>query len=576
MDTSANAKKRLEKRRMVMRNRRKRPNIKTHKKLSDMIADKKAGESSSLQTKSGASEVQIREYNDQQQPVKVGELSPALHINVDRIKNRLGNPMDLIIREFEFELEQKVTATLIFLEEMNDTQLLSEFILEPLMNLTPEKQSSPVPINHALHYIKQNALALGRVLDVETEDELLEALLAGLSVLLVEGNTKGLKMGTNGGKMRNIEEPTSEVVIRGPKEAFTESIKTNISLIRRKLRSPDLRIEKFIVGDITRTDLAIVYMDNIVNPLIVKEIKERIEQVKTDGLLETGQLEEFIQDETVTVFPQLMSTERPDVVIGNILEGRVGIIVNGTPFSLIAPTQFIQFFQSSEDYYMRYDISTFLRLLRFSVFIISLIAPSIYIALTTFHQAMIPTTLLFGIAAQREGVPFPAIAEALVMEITFEILREAGIRMPRAVGVAVSIVGALVLGQAAVQAGLVSPAMVIVVGITAVASFAIPSFAVATSARLLRFPLMIISSVFGFYGLTLALIVIVAHLTSLRSFGIPYLSPFAPIQTQDLKDSLFRFPVTHLFKRPEKLAKKNATRTLPYEVKKKREEETTR
>jgi spore germination protein KA len=574
MDRSANDKKRLEKRRMVMRNRRKRPIIKTHKKLSDMIADKKNGESSSFQTKSGSSEV--GESNDQQQQVKEGELSPYLHINVERIKNRLGNPTDLIIREFEFELEQKVTATLVFLEEMNDTQLLSEFILDPLMKLTSEKQSSPVPVEHALHYIKQNALALGRVLDIETEEELLEALLAGLSVLLVEGNTKGLKMGTNGGKMRNIEEPTSEVVIRGPKEAFTESMKTNISLIRRKVRSPDLRVEKFVVGDITRTDLAIVYMDNIVNPLIVKEIKERIDQVKTDGLLETGQLEEFIQDETVTVFPQLMSTERPDVVIGNILEGRVGIIVNGTPFSLIAPTQFIQFFQSSEDYYMRYDISTFLRMLRFAVFIISLIAPSIYIALTTFHQAMIPTTLLFGIAAQREGVPFPAIAEALVMEITFEILREAGIRMPRAVGVAVSIVGALVLGQAAVQAGLVSPAMVIVVGITAVASFAIPSFAVATSARLLRFPLMIISSVFGFYGLTLALIVIVAHLTSLRSFGIPYLSPFAPIQTQDLKDSLFRFPVSHLFKRPEELAKKNSTRTLPYQVKKKREEETTR
>ena len=404
----------------------------------------------------------------------------------------------------------------------------------------------------------------------------MEALLAGFSVLLVEGNTKGLKLGTTGGKVRGIEEPSSEVVIRGPKDSFTESIKTNISLIRRRVRSKDIRIEKFKIGEVTHTDVAIVYLENIANPLLIKEIKERIEEVKTDGLLESGQLEEFIQDETVTVFPQFLNTERPDVVIGNLLEGRVGIIINGTPFVLIAPAQFIQFFQSSEDYYMRYDISTFLRLLRFSVFIISLIAPSIYIALTTFHQAMIPTPLLFGIAAQREGVPFPAIAEALVMEITFEILREAGIRMPRAVGVAVSIVGALVLGQAAVQAGLVSPAMVIVVGITAVASFAIPSFAVATSARLLRFPLMLVSSVFGFYGLTLALIVIIAHLTSLRSFGYPYLSPFAPIQTQDLKDSLFRFPITKLFKRPKKLSKKNQTRTQPYSVKKKREEETTR
>ncbi|WP_286166326.1 spore germination protein [Bacillus sp. E(2018)] len=556
-----------------MRNRRKRPIIRTHKKLTDMLADTKHDDPSSLRSKTTSMETPKSQETAKK---VVGELSPILHVMVDRVKTLLGDPMDLIVREFEFELEQKVTATLLFLEEMNDPQILNEFILSPLMSLSSHKQSSPVPVDHALHYIKQNALALGRVLDVETDDELVEALLAGFSVLLVEGNTKGLKLGTTGGKVRGIEEPSSEVVIRGPKDSFTESIKTNISLIRRRVRSKDIRIEKYKIGEVTHTDVAIVYLENIANPLLVKEIKERIEEVKTDGLLESGQLEEFIQDETVTVFPQFLNTERPDVVIGNLLEGRVGIIINGTPFVLIAPAQFIQFFQSSEDYYMRYDISTFLRLLRFSVFIISLIAPSIYIALTTFHQAMIPTTLLFGIAAQREGVPFPAIAEALIMEITFEILREAGIRMPRAVGVAVSIVGALVLGQAAVQAGLVSPAMVIVVGITAVASFAIPSFAVATSARLLRFPLMLISSVFGFYGLTLALIVIIAHLTSLRSFGYPYLSPFAPIQTQDLKDSLFRFPITNLFKRPEKLSKQNQTRTQPYSVKKKREEETTR
>ncbi|ANC76511.1 hypothetical protein ABE65_006735 [Fictibacillus phosphorivorans] len=556
-----------------MRNRRKRPIIKTHKKLTDMLADKKLDDPSSLRSKTISMETS---YKQEKTKKVVGELSPVMHVMVDRVKKLLGDPMDLIVREFEFELEHKVTATLLFLEEMNDTQILNEFILLPLMSLSSHKQSSPVPVDHALHYIKQNALALGRVLDVETEDELVEGLLAGFSVLLVEGNTKGLKLGTTGGKVRGIEEPSSEVVIRGPKDSFTESIKTNISLIRRRVRSKDIRVEKFKIGEVTHTDVAIVYLENIANPLLIKEVKERIEGVKTDGLLESGQLEEFIQDETVTVFPQFLNTERPDVVIGNLLEGRVGIIINGTPFVLIAPAQFIQFFQSSEDYYMRYDISTFLRLLRFSVFIISLIAPSIYIALTTFHQAMIPTTLLFGIAAQREGVPFPAIAEALVMEITFEILREAGIRMPRAVGVAVSIVGALVLGQAAVQAGLVSPAMVIVVGITAVASFAIPSFAVATSARLLRFPLMLISSVFGFYGLTLALIVIIAHLSSLRSFGYPYLSPFAPIQTEDLKDSLFRFPIKKLFKRPEKLSKRNQTRTRPYSVKKKREEETTR
>jgi spore germination protein KA len=556
---------------MDMRNRRKQPNIKT-RKLSDMVATNK------LHNSSPSSETGARNEEKNVASQKRGELSLSLNETIQMVKERLGDPLDLIIREFEFELapKEKIMAAVLFLEELNDPILVNEFILEPLMTLNPMKRTAPITIESALHYMKQNGISVGKVSDVETHEELFEALLSGLSILLIDGNDKGLKLGTCGGKARGIEEPTTEVVIRGPKQGFTETLRTNISMIRRIVRSPELRIEKFVVGKVTKTDVAIVYLDHIVNPLLVQEIKDRISQVNTDAIIESGQLEEFIQDETITVFPQMVNTERPDVVVGNILEGRVGILVNGTPFSLIAPTQFIQFFQSSEDYYMRYDISSFLRWLRFFVFIISLIAPSIYIALTTFHQSMIPTTLLFGIAAQREGVPFPAIAEAMIMEITFEILREAGIRMPRAVGVTVSIVGALVLGQAAVQAGLVSPAMVIVVGITAVASFAVPSFAVATSARLLRFPLMVISSVFGFYGITLALILIVAHLTSLRSFGYPYLSPFAPLQTQDLKDSLFRFPITQLFKRPEKLARKNPTRTTPYKVEKKREEETTR
>jgi spore germination protein KA len=542
-----------------------------------MVANNKVGNNSSSHLTTQSEDHAALEKHADNGTKKVGELSPNLHITCGQVKKRLGDPVDLIIREFEFEVHpnQKIEAAIIFLEELNDPQLVYEFILEPLMLLKPERSITISP-EKTLRYIKHNGISIGKVADVETEEELIESLLEGLSVLLVEGCKKGLKLGTCGGKARGIEEPTTEVVIRGPKQGFTENLKTNLSMVRRIVRSPDLRIEKLVVGEITKTDIAIVYLDNIANPLLIKEVKERINQIETDAIIESGQLEEFIQDETVTVFPQMVDTERPDVVAGNILEGRVGILVNGTPFSLIAPTQFIQFFQSSEDYYMRYDISSFLRLLRFSVFIISLIAPSIYIALTTFHQAMIPTTLLFGIAAQREGVPFPAIAEAMIMEFTFEILREAGIRMPRAVGVTVSIVGALVLGQAAVQAGLVSPVMVIVVGITAVASFAVPSFAVATSARLLRFPLMLISSVFGFYGITLALIVIVAHLTSLRSFGYPYLSPFAPLQVQDLKDSLFRFPITQLLKRPEKLARKNQTRTAPYKVKKKREEETTR
>ncbi len=248
-----------------------------------------------------------------------------------------------------------------------------------------------------------------------------------------------------------------------------------------------------------------------------------------------------------------------------MLEGRVAILVDGSPFVLIAPTVFMQFFQSPSDYTHRFDIGNFLRILRYIAFFISLIAPSVYIAAITFHQEMIPTTLLISLAASREGVPFPAFIEALLMETSFEVLREAGIRMPRAVGQAVSIVGALVLGQAAVQAGIVSPAMVIIVAITGIASLSTPSYDMAISARILRFVLMILAASFGFYGITLGLIIMIAHLNSLRSFGIPYLAPFSPFIPADQKDALFRFPLWSLLTRPRLISQKNNRRAGRYQ-----------
>lgn len=252
----------------------------------------------------------------------------------------------------------------------------------------------------------------------------------------------------------------------------------------------------------------------------------------------------MIEDQAFTTFPTLYHSERPDAVAGNILEGRIAIFVDGSPYVLLAPAVFIQFFQSVEDYYARFDIITALRFLRILTFFISIIAPSVYIASTTFHQEMIPTQLVIIIAAQRENVPFPAFVEALIMEITFEILREAGIRMPRAVGSAISIVGALVIGQAAVQAGIVSPAMVIIVSITAIANFATPSFTMAISARLIRFLFMFSAAVFGLYGVILGMILLTVHLCALRSFGVPYMTPLAPISPDNVGgDTLVRAPL---------------------------------
>ncbi|MDP4158068.1 MAG: spore germination protein, partial [Bacillota bacterium] len=293
---------------------------------------------------------------------------------------------------------------------------------------------------------------------------------------------------------------------------------------------------------------------------VVKEVHHRLDKIDIGGVLESGYIEELIQDDTFTPFPTIFNSERPDVVAACLLEGRVAILVDGTPFVLVVPSLFIQNFQVPEDYYQRADISSLLRLLRVICFLIALLGPSFYIAVTTYHQEMLPTSLLISLAAQREGVPFPAFVEAVMMEVAFEILREAGIRMPRAVGQAVSIVGALVLGQAAVEAGIVSASMVIVVSLTAIANFVFPAYNMAISIRMLRFGMMLLAASFGLYGITVGILALLLHLNSLRSFGIPYMAPMSPLIPDDLKDTVIRFPQWALFSRPRLISQKNINR----------------
>ena len=317
------------------------------------------------------------------------------------------------------------------------------------------------------------------------------------------------------------------------------------------------------IGTYSGTDIAIAYIDGLVDPEVLQEVKKRLGQIKIDGILESGYIEELIEDNPYSPFPQIEHTERPDKVAGALLEGRIAIITDGTPLALIVPVVFWGFLQASEDYYERYMFSSFARMLRVLSALIALIGPAVYIAVTTYHQEMLPTGLLLSIAAQREGVPFPAVVEAFLLEFAFEVLREGGIRLPRPVGQAISIVGALVVGQAAVQAGLVSAAMVIVVALTGIASFTIPAFSMGMTFRLLRFPIMIAASVLGFYGVMLGLLVILTHMCSLRSFGVPYLSPVAPLHYQELKDIPIRSPWWRMIRRPKLYRSQDITRQRP-------------
>ncbi|RXZ01369.1 spore germination protein [Fictibacillus sp. S7] len=482
-------------------------------------------------------------------------LSAVLEENIEYIKSQTGNSTDIVIRSFKHSPRFNTKSAIVYLKGLTDSQTVQELLIDPLMKSNPA-ESDPISMEDMI----EGYLPLGNMEQIQDWNTLFQALMSGHTIIFVDGYSGAISSATEGGEKRAIEEPSTQRAIRGSREGFTESIETNISMVRRIIQNPSLWTETMTIGRVTKTKVTIMYLKGIARDDIIEELRKRLKKIDIDGVLESGFIEPYIEDQSITAFPTLYHSERPDAVAGNLLEGRFALFVNGTPFVLLGPVVFVQFFQSIEDYTERFYISTALRFLRVLVFFISLIGPATYIAATTFHQEMIPTQLLIAIAAQRESVPFPSFVEALIMEVTFEILREAGIRMPKAIGPAISIVGALVIGQAAVQAGVVSPAMVIIVAITAIASFATPSFAIAITARLLRFLFMISAATFGFYGMILGFIILVVHLCSLRSFGVPYMTPLAPFIPADMNDTFVRGPLWADRKRPAFISGSNKVR----------------
>lgn len=461
------------------------------------------------------------------------------------IKQQLGESGDLIVQELKSG--SGGTAALVYIEGLVDARTVNEIANHVQNGPLFGEASSAVPASH-----------MSRPHDLGTA---VDAVLAGFTLLLCEedGGSGCIAVDTKGGDKRSIAEPATETVVRGPREGFTEAIRTNTALVRRRLKDSRLRVENMQAGRVSKTDIAILYIHGIADDRVVREVRSRLQSIDIDAVQESGYIEEWIQDRPFSLFPTMINTERPDVVAANLLEGRVAIMVDGSPFVLLAPVVFIQFFQAAEDYYHRFHYSV-IRILRIFCFFIALLAPALYVALTTFHQEAIPTPLLISLAAQREGIPFPAFLEAFIMEITFEILREAGVRMPRAIGQAVSIVGALVLGQASVEAGLVSPAMVIVVSITAIAGFVVPAYDMAISIRMLRFVFIVLAATFGLFGISTGIIALVLYLCSLHSFGVPFMAPFAPMSGVEMRDTLVRFPNWMLRLRPRFFSGRNNVR----------------
>ncbi|MCL6658483.1 spore germination protein [Paenibacillus amylolyticus] len=494
-------------------------------------------------------------------PKHIESMEISLPLKLTSIKEAYEHSPDFVVRDFSGCGTKNSSLAICYIEGLTDPALLVELMesVNQFINTTSPLEDRPLDVQ------VKRILPSGNIQILDSVQLVHKAILTGNVVILMDGIQNVLAVPISGGARRSVEEPTSQTVVRGPKEGFTEELTTNITLVRRKIRSPDLKFQMHNIGEYTQTSVALAYIQGIAKPEVVAEVTKRLGSINTDSILESGYIEEFIQDSPLTPFPTMINTERPDTVAGSLLDGQVAILVDGTPFALIAPVTFFNFFQTPEDYYQRYDISTFLRAIRMMSFLISLLLPSTFIALTTFQQEMIPTTLLVTLAAQREGVPFPALLEALLMEVTFEVIREAGVRMPRAIGPAISIVGALVIGQAAVEAGLVSGAMVIVVSFTAISNFVIPYFSMATAVRLMRFPFMLLAGTLGLFGILAGAVPLLAHLVSLKSLGVDYLMPFSPFYKSNIKDLILRVPWWAMKTRPEEKVGLNKTRQAAHQ-----------
>ncbi len=491
------------------------------------------------------------------------DLENSLKANVASVKERTGGSDDLVVRDVRIGSEDAgVDFAILYFEGLTEEKSINQFIIEPLMNFGTSHGERPLANdNQLMEHLRKSVLAVGQIEAISDLAAATDALMNGGVLVLSEGFAQGLRISMAGGEQRAVAEPTNQSVIRGPKESFTENIRVNSALIRRIIKAPNLVLHNRKLGKETRTNVSVMYIQGIADTKALSEVERRLGSIDTDAILESGYIEEFIQDEPYTIFPTVQNTERPDTVAAALLEGRIAILIDGTPHVLIVPALFVQFFQASEDYYQRADISTLLRVLRYFGLFIATLVPALYVAITTYHQEMIPTQLLISLAAQREGVPFPAFVEAIIMEATYEILREAGVRMPRAVGQAVSIVGTLVIGQAAVEAGIISASMIIVVSITAISSYVIPVFDMSIAVRITRFLFMGLAAAFGMFGIFVGMCAMLLHLSSLRSFGVPYMAPVGPLVLSDQKDVILRVPHRSMKTRPSLFGKLNPIRT---------------
>lgn len=499
---------------------------------------------------------------------------PSLDVNLEFMKAKFNSLInsDISIREFTLLAQNKeYKAFLFYIDGMVDTKLINDFILKPLMlrnranTHTPDKKvkvTSAIANNISVRrmkkfnledYIFNSLVPQNTIKKVSEFEKIISDINMGNCALFVDTLSIAFSLEVKGFKARSIPEPNNEIIIRGSQEAFVEVIRTNTSLIRRFVNNENLIIENASVGKVTNTPVAICYMKEIANDALVAEVKYRIQNLKIDSLTSSGQLEQLIQDNDKVIFPQILSTERPDRASRYILAGRVVVIVNGSPYALVMPATFMDFLSSQEDTNIRYQYANLLKIIRGIALFLALLLPGLYIAISNYHQELIPTELLFAIVSSRASVPFPVILEILIMEVSFELIREAGVRVPSPLGPTIGIVGALILGQAAVSASIVSPILIIIISITGICSFTVPDFFLGFWVRIYRFIYIIAGYLGGFLGIAFVLFIQFLLLLGNQSFGIPYLSLHLPFGKSARRKSYFLSPMWKREKRETEL-----------------------
>lgn len=499
---------------------------------------------------SNIQETEQTEYND---------IFSTLSVNLEYMKSKYNSLIsnDIKFREFKFNAQDKeYNAFIVYIDGMVNSDAINDFILKPLMILN--KGIKPRPLSTAItnnitvkkvkkfnleEYILNSLIPQNDITKISEFNDIISDINSGNCALFVDTLPISFSLDVKGFKHRSVSEPQNEVVVKGSQEAFVEVLRVNTSILRRLVNSENLIVENSTVGKISQTKIAVCYLKNIANNDLVGEVKYRINNLDIDSIISSGQLEQLIQDNGNTSFPQIISTERPDKVANLLFEGRVAIIVNGSPYVLVAPGIFVDFISSPEDLNLKHQFSNVLRIIRLIAMFFALLLPGLYISTTTYHSELIPTELLFAIASSRESVPFPIIFEILIMEISFELIREAGLRVPSPIGPTIGIVGALILGDAAVSASIVSPILIIIVAITGICSFAVPNYELSFTLRFLRFIFLFLGYIAGYLGIVLGLLIYICILANLKSFGVPYLAPYVPSETGNNTDTFFVHPI---------------------------------